>query len=202
MAKFFCVFLITIIFFLPAGCARTNTDMEKYVVKITVYHDDVCAQGTGFLCEGYTITSAHIFKGNDEAPSICSADNMIVGKYEPELLFIDEDNDVAILTSPTCDGAKVSDDFACGRCVVFTCEDMIECRKINIVDIDVSGKPDTLITLDAYLPKGSSGAPIVNCKGNVIGIIVARDMDGRYSYAVPSKYIKRSLSQANRLYPD
>jgi S1-C subfamily serine protease len=59
-------------------------------------------------------------------------------------------------------------------------------RKAGIYDFD-------LIQIDAPISPGSSGGPVVNKEGKLIGISVGGLGEGNLNFAVPVKYIRRLL---------
>jgi serine protease Do len=59
-------------------------------------------------------------------------------------------------------------------------------RKAGIYDFD-------LIQIDAPISAGSSGGPVVNKEGKLIGISVGGLDQGNLNFAVPVKYIRRLL---------
>ena len=55
------------------------------------------------------------------------------------------------------------------------------------------------IQISAPISKGSSGGPVLNSKGEVIGVAVSRLTDGQnLNFAIPSNYLKKLLSKVRR----
>jgi S1-C subfamily serine protease len=54
---------------------------------------------------------------------------------------------------------------------------------------------DDVIQMDAYAGEGSSGSPVFDADGNVIGVVYggAREAAGRIVYAVPAAVLAREL---------
>ncbi len=69
--------------------------------------------------------------------------------------------------------------------------------KSTIAAGTVSKMLDTLLQVDAYAAEGSSGTPIFNTSGHVIGIVWggARESAGRIVYAVPSDLLIAALPE-------
>lgn len=69
----------------------------------------------------------------------------------------------------------------------------------------VSGlrRRDGLIQFDAPISPGSSGGPVVDGRGQVIGVAVASVKQGQnLNFAVPSQYLRALLERARRAAPD
>ena len=54
---------------------------------------------------------------------------------------------------------------------------------------------DDVIQMDAYAGEGSSGSPVFDADGNVIGVVYggAREAAGRIVYGVPAMVLAREL---------
>ena len=58
------------------------------------------------------------------------------------------------------------------------------------------------IQTDAAVSEGSSGGPMINCEGEVIGVIYKTRMDGQnLNFAIPSNYIKALLKKESHVEP-
>ena len=202
MTKFFYALLLVFISVTLFACAPRKIDADAVAVDIIVECEKETRYCRGFLYDDKIITTAHIFDGIDLAQSICTVNNMTIPSIHASILFIDDDIDVALLSSPTYVKTTVVPTVKLNDAV--TVSGGTKCRITGVTECDGKGKPLKLIKIDAFLPKGTSGAPVFNDKGDVIGIIAARDKNGKNSYAISGidiiaviKAYKTSLTTIN-----
>ena len=172
-----------------------------YAIYIQDYKGD-WAQGSGFLIEkNLLVTNFHVVEGfrnglvrnNDKTP-----------KYNiDEILKVDTKNDIAILRVEGIESPQtlaISDKIpnigdpikalGCPKGLEATvCGGIIsQYRERNGTDVAESGEYAQLFQIDADINHGSSGGPIVNDKGHVVGIAVSGLGDGM-NYAIPARFI-------------
>jgi S1-C subfamily serine protease len=159
-------------------------------------------QGSGFLIEkNLLVTNFHVVEGfrnglirnNDKTP-----------KYNiDEILKIDTDNDIAILRVEGIESPQIlpfsekipniGDPIKAVGCPkgleATVCGGIIsQYRERNGANVAESGAYAQLFQIDADINHGSSGGPIVNEKGHVVGIAVSGLGDGM-NYAIPARFI-------------
>lgn len=183
------------------SCDETKAhDVAKYTVEIKAESADVVRYGMGFVCGDIIVTAAHIFDEYDTPQIICSFVNMNIPPYLSTVIFIDRRNDVAVLTSPTVSDIRLAALPPAKSRPLFVADEseaVHRCKgRVKVID---ERKPSELIELDAYLPKGTSGAPVYDDKGIVFGIIIAHNKDNGTTYAVGGKTISNVVDKANKL---
>lgn len=198
MARKLCPFLLILVLFLTCSCTTTG-GINGYVVEIICDDGLNEAVGTGFLLEGgYILTAAHIFSGAHDGGAVCTVKTFNGGEYETDIICLDVDNDLALLRSKSEDGLHLAATFPDegSRAVIVSVESEITATVTGARSCEAPDKPPLLIQLATYLPKGMSGAPVVDKKGTVTGIICARSLDGVFAYAVPVSVIREFLKNA------
>lgn len=197
MARKICPFLLIIVVLILTACLPVGSD-EKSIVKILYDDGSREISGTGFILDGgYILTAAHILDGAYKSGNICSVIACDGKKYESEILYLDKLNDLALLVSPFNSGMSLSaSDPKCGsRAYIWSPDGEIESKVLETNDCIAPNKPSVLIKLDAYLPKGMSGAPVTDKSGAVTGIICARSIYGDCSYAIPCTVVNEFLNE-------
>jgi serine protease Do len=172
-----------------------------YAVYIQDYKGE-WSQGSGFLIEkNLLVTNYHVIEGfrngiirnNDKSPEYII----------DEILKVDTRNDIALLrvegiaspqTVPLSDKTPNIGDpikaIGCPKGLEATvCSGIIsQYRERNGTDVAESGEYAQLFQIDADINHGSSGGPIVNEKGQVVGIAVSGLGDGM-NYAIPVRFV-------------
>jgi len=71
-------------------------------------------------------------------------------------------------------------------------------RSISVAGLHYTEELVGLIETDASIHPGNSGGPLLNLRGEVIGVNTALDTtNGRISFAIPSNEVKRLIEDAN-----
>lgn len=138
--------------------------------------------GTGFVYdnEGHIITNHHVVAGADDITVILDNDK----QYKAKLIGSDERSDIAVLQIKYTDLKPVvigdSDNIKIGQWVVavgnpFGLNNSITAGIISAKGRTISGgsQYEDFIQTDAAINMGNSGGPLVNLKGEVIGINTA-----------------------------
>ena len=187
---FLSVFLMFLGTFLLADSNKLIEKASESVVKIETDK----GIGSGFFVnqDGYILTNKHVVKGANEVKIIID-DN----KYKASIKDIDEEVDVALIkvenlsnlptliigNSDTVDDTE--EIYAIGSP---TGEDNTITKGIvSKKAAKIEGMGDIpFIKIDAVINPGSSGGPLLNDKGEVIGINTAIDQETTdYGYALP-----------------
>jgi len=178
---------------------------EPAIVRIEAGHEKV---GTGFAVEpsGVIATNLHVVAGESEV-SVELADGR---KYQVKhVLGIDKDRDLALLDLALAKPMPFlaigdSDAVSPGDPVVaignplgvlsYTVSDGL------ISSVRVLGDQLTLLQISAPISQGSSGGPLFNPYGEVIGIATAIFAGGQnLNFAVPSKYLKPLIAKKQKM---
>ncbi len=153
--------------------------------------DVPAGSGTGFFIssEGYIATNAHIIDG---ATSIGVALNDGT-ELEAELVGVDKVYDIAVLKvnykniTPLKLGN--SDVVRVGEFVVAigdpTGRELASTPTFGIIsaterDVNIDGQSNTYLQTDAAVNPGNSGGPLLNMKGEVIGVVSAKTITASY----------------------
>lgn len=173
------------------------------IVRIEVGNDRV---GTGFVVdrEGAIATNLHVVVGASEI-KVRTLDGTVLSV--PRVLALDPDHDLAIIDVDPRQPLPVlrlgdSDKVAAGDPVIAIG------NPLGVLDYTVSDglissvravSPElTLLQISAPISQGSSGGPLFNSFGEVIGVATAIFNEGQnLNFGVPSNYV-RKLSQERR----
>lgn len=188
--------------------------LNPSVVTVQCWTGDGVSIGTGviFTEDGYIITNYHVVRGGRDCTVVLDSG------YQLSVCYVagDEDSDLAVLkVSPTeleepdsLPAASFGDSeqlvvgdpvYAIGapRQLRGTLTNGI----ISAIDrdIEVEGRTMTLLQTNAALNSGNSGGPLINDRGQVVGINVAKYMSDRDSveglgFAIPSAQMERIIN--------
>src|SRR4030042_3723459 len=202
------ILIITIIFFLSSCTSdadRIYKESSKAVVEIVTYDNksNPIAQGSGFIVrkDGVIVANYHVIT---KAEDIKIKASCKVLKVEG-LLYINKENDIVILKaeSEELPIVKLGDiDKAVVGENVYVISKPGESEKTlsegilqGIRKIDPKIK---LLQITAPTSPGSSGAPVFNKNGEVIGVATLSSKRIRnLTYAVPINLIKDKISAKN-----
>lgn len=208
---FFCCTLLLILS--NSTYAQTAQEIARKAFKSTVLivMEDNSGQpmslGSGFFVRnGEIVSNLHVVKGASRGYV------KIIGqksKYNIDgITGIDQERDLVILkvsagkNSPLTIGN--SDNVEVGESVfaVGNPEGLEGTFSQGIVSSIREVGSDNLIQITAPISPGSSGGPILNSKGEVIGVSVATYREGQnLNFAIPSNYVKSLLLTANKVTP-
>ena len=160
--------------------------------------------GSGFVlnADGYIVTNEHVVRG---ATSI-EVEFENGEKYDATLIGADKKTDVALIrvegaSDLTAVALGDSDDVRPGEWVVavgnpFELDHTITAGIVSAKHRSLHGPYDDFIQTDAAINPGSSGGPLVNLKGEVIGINTAiREGANTVGFTIPINLAKQILPQ-------
>jgi len=173
--------------------------------------------GSGFVVEsqGLIITNKHVVSDTDASYQVLTYDNK---KYDVVKIYRDPLNDLAILKI-NASGLKTltlanSDNLKLGQLVIAIGTPLGEFTNTVTSGI-ISGlgrgitagspfegyveKLDNVIQTDAAINPGNSGGPLLNSRGEVIGVNTAIAQEGQnIGFAIPSNVVKSLLEKFQR----
>ncbi|MCF8067824.1 MAG: DegQ family serine endoprotease [Desulfobacterales bacterium] len=161
--------------------------------------------GSGFVIdkEGYIVTNNHVIEGADEIKVIFKDEN----EYDAEIVGRDPNTDLALIKIKSPDNLPVakignSDKLKVGEWVVaigspFGLEQTVTAGIVSAKGRVIgSGPYDDFIQTDASINPGNSGGPLINMKGEVIGINTAIVASGQgIGFAIPINMASNIIEQ-------
>ena len=173
---------------------------------------DGVATGSGFLVDrqGTIVTNEHVVAGG---PVVTVRFGPGAGRVRARVLRRDRDTDLAVLRIPARRaGAAAPLPLGSSRAVrvgdlalalgnPFGLERTLTLGIVSAVDREIEApngeEIDGVVQTDAAINPGSSGGPLLDARGQVIGVNSQAEADG-IGYAVPVDTLKRVLSAARR----
>ncbi len=164
--------------------------------------------GSGFILdkEGYIVTNNHVIEGADNI-KVRLADDKEDKEYDAKVVGRDENTDLALIQIENA-GDLVplplgdSDALKVGTWVVavgspFGLEQTVTAGIVSAKGrIIGSGPYDDFIQTDASINPGNSGGPLVNLKGEVVGINTAIIASGQgIGFAIPINMVREVVAQ-------
>jgi len=173
--------------------------------------------GSGFIIdkEGYILTNNHVIDGADEIVVLIEEGGNGEKEYDAKLIGADSKTDIALIKLILKDGDKKnfpalslgnSDKLEVGEWVVaignpFGLSHTVTVGVVSAKERNIgSGPYDEFIQTDASINPGNSGGPLMNIKGEVIGIntaIISGNSGGNVGigFAVPTKIASSIMRQ-------
>lgn len=166
--------------------------------------------GTGLIFDerGYLVTNYHVVNGVDTIRVEIEGDNRELEQYSAVRIAIDAEHDLAIIKIDpprklTVAAWGTSSDLMLAERVIaignpFGYRGTITLGYISAIGRNIEeGTPlkyQSLIQTDAAINPGNSGGPLINTRGEVIGINVAiRANSHRIGFAIPIDDVRKSL---------
>ncbi|HKI48027.1 MAG TPA: DegQ family serine endoprotease [Desulfobacteria bacterium] len=171
--------------------------------------------GSGFVIdkEGYILTNNHVIDGADEIVVLIEDGDSVEKEYDAKLIGTDSKTDIALIKLVLKDGDKKSfpalslgdsDKLEVGEWVVaignpFGLSHTVTVGVVSAKERNIgSGPYDEFIQTDASINPGNSGGPLMNIKGEVIGIntaIISGNTGGNVGigFAIPINVAKDIL---------
>ena len=194
--KYLIIFIFVLLGYIDNSFAQDATLIYKNTVNSTVtIKTDHGSQGSGFFVgQNILVTNYHVIKGALSAN--CYLNNSDT-KYKIDgYLAIDESVDLILLKVSALNkpALKFSSSAVSIGQKVFVIGSPIG-LSATITDGIVSGMRDfegnKLIQMSAPISPGSSGGPVLNSSGELIGISVLQFKDGQnLNFAIPKSYIQ------------
>ncbi len=171
--------------------------------------------GTGFVVsqeDGLIVTNKHVVNDVEADYILIDVDG---NEYAVEHIYRDPVNDLAILqTTARLPALPLSDseEIEVGQTVIAIGTALGEFRQTVTTGV-VSGlgrgieasdgfasveRIDNLIQTDAAINPGNSGGPLINTRGEVIGVNVAMAQAENIGFAIPINVVKDSISNFNQ----
>ncbi len=160
-----------------------------FLVKQGDYAEQGSGSGFVISTDGYILTNAHVVSGASRIGV------MFVDGEESEAKLIGYDNtsDLAVLKveKPGLSALKlgVSDDVRVGEFVITigdpTGRELAGTTTFGIISatarsVNIDGQTNTYIQTDAAVNPGNSGGPLINMKGEVVGVTSAKTVTASY----------------------
>lgn len=209
MKQLLCIFFFTVIL----SHAETAQDIAKKAFGSTVLlvmedaNGQTLSLGSGFFVrEGEIATNLHVITGAARGYAKLLGNKT---KHDIEgITAVDPERDLVLLKISSAKAPSLpigdSDGFQVGEAVyaVGNPEGLEGTFSQGIVSSIREVGTDKLLQITAPISPGSSGGPILNEKGEVIGISVATFKSGQnLNFAIPSNYLKPLLASSSPAKP-
>jgi len=185
-------------------------DSQKKYDWLNKYNDNdiiPAGSGTGFFInrEGTLLTNYHVIQG---CTSVALYHTGI--KYPSSILASDRTNDIAILNSSkksnqyfkvNKDGPDLLEEiFVAGYPLGLKVSNSLKVSGGRVSSLAGYGDNYANFQIDAAMNPGNSGGPIINKKGNVVGIAVAQLTDAQgFNFGIKSSTVS-SFVNSNKIY--
>ena len=178
---------------LPEVAARS---LERQVLEVTVRVRSLGYEqfglGSGFvLPDGVVVTNRHVIEQPREVTintwdgrSLPVSVTGVATDSDLALLQLGEDSDLpvaALRSEPLSTGEEV---LVAGYPGGGPAE-VVEGRMLGVVDGTVLGEPAEVLRIEAEVAQGSSGGPVFDLRGQVVGVVFAIEVDADVALAVP-----------------
>lgn len=196
--------------------AQIVSDISPSVVTIignhksegdTYKYNNPTAHGSGVIYKsnGHILTNAHVVKDIKNLTVVLNDGQSFSGK----VLYMDEDADLAVVKieklglkpitfadESTILSGKTA--IAIGTPISLSMRNSVTKGIVSGYDVALSGSHFKLIQTDAAINPGNSGGPLVNAKGELIGINSSKFMRvgiDNMGFAIPIDTVEYALSQ-------
>lgn len=178
---------------------------KKAVVTIYVYkEDDHIATGTGFIIgsDGIIATNYHVISelldGKDTALLVKMENGAFF--FTEDIISFNKDNDIALLKveGKGLPKVKLATTYKAKRGESIVVIGSPKGLETTVSDGILSGihEKDRLIQITAPISPGSSGSPVFNLKGEVIGVVNSSiDSGQNLNFAIPVSYVASPLNE-------
>ena len=192
------------------GKPDSKIDGQKKYDWLNKYNDNdiiPAGSGTGFFInrEGTLLTNYHVIQG---CTSVALYHTGV--KYSSNILASDRTNDIAILNSSkksnqyfkvNKDGPDLLEEiFVAGYPLGLKVSNSLKVSGGRVSSLAGYGDNYANFQIDAAMNPGNSGGPIINKKGNVVGIAVAQLTDAQgFNFGIKSSTVS-SFVNSNKIY--
>lgn len=173
--------------------------------------------GSGFIVsgDGYIVTNKHVVANEDATYTVILKDARHMDeKIEARVVARDPNNDIAILKIEKTDLPYInlgdSDALSVGQTTIAVgyalgefdntvSKGIVSGLQRSITASDLRGSTEdleNLIQTDAAVNSGNSGGPLLDIKGNAIGVNVAMAQAENIGFAIPINYVKGVYEEA------
>jgi S1-C subfamily serine protease len=197
--------------FLTNNDAKKNDYLNNKNLEKLIFYNS----GTGFAISsnGYVITNNHVIDGCDKVKLHHKGDEIII-----KVINLDDTNDLALLKGEfkpskilplSIEITKLLQDiYVAGYPFGKNISTSIKVTKGIISSLSGIGNNFSNFQIDAAIQPGNSGGPILNNKGNVIGVVVAK-LNRKYiqnkfgvipentNFGIKTKIVKKLLKDLN-----
>lgn len=206
--KFACVLIILYVALLLCSCSTYKCDInavKQAIINITIEYEHFSTKclGTAVYADGYILTTAHSFEQTYDQDYISSYCTINTQKYALTIISIDYHNDLALLQCKYEFDSTLTykENPISGGDKLYLATDNVPNHplyKATVVNyeqvIDYVTYSRSLISITTNACYGDSGAPIIDAKGNIIGILCAKLISSENTYfAVKSQTIQQFL---------
>lgn len=157
------------------------------------FGEQLQGSGSGFLfsSEGYILTNAHVIEDASRVTVLFPSDEEV----EAELIGFDQTTDLAVLKVSDPNGELIplyigsSNDVRVGEFVIAIGDpsgrELASTATFGMISavsrsINIDGQTNEYLQTDAAVNPGNSGGPLINNRGEVIGVISAKTVTASY----------------------
>ena len=185
--------------------AAAESVLELIVFDFTNHR---IAGGSAFVAfsDRLMITSNHVLKGMDHI-TVTSENGVSITLYPEDILYRDKDADTAIFQLPEDSGLNplpVSDEIPLRgekTVAIGSARGIMNLVSLGNISAHWSDGMVQWIVFSAPVSPGSSGGPLINDRGEVIGIIMGSYDDSQnLNFAVPIQEAKRMIEEGKDLF--
>jgi len=170
-------------------------DIQNYKQAVVTIENQY-SKGTGFNVSrnGFIITNHHVIENMNPIVVIFPDGQQFRGKVvysdsDLDIAFVDiNDSDLPYLT-------VTADEWKLYEPIYVIGNPLLHHQIVNEGKIVEGSQPSGILMISAPVYKGNSGSPVINKKGEVIGIVFAKTVKGDTGLAVPIERWKDALSE-------
>lgn len=176
---------------------HNKLSIKDNILVVGIVNETRSSAGTGFfVSDNIIVTAGHIIKDSNDFTIFY---NNTTYKAVDSYLFDPNIADVGVIVVDTNEvehdvvlSKAVKGEYIHVRGAPYTLLETFEKGRVkNTHVINLSMKMDDLIYIDCDVYPGNSGSPVINKKGEIIGLIIYRR--GKFVLATSHKYIKECL---------